>query len=343
VADFVLGLINQDFAEGDGVKAEELDKLMKGYRELAIKHKLIQPLASKSDDSTTASTTYKEDSSELTPSGVKRAPFATRLKVLIDRDVKEMIRDPGIVGVRLAMFMMLAILLALMFWDLGSDKRDQDISARVALLFFVAAFFVFMSVAVLPFFVMQRDIFIKERCNHAYDVPEYILAKFLVSIPGIFLLSLVTTTIVVLGANLNGFNVYLVDLFISLLEAEAFMCLMAALVPHYIIGIALAAGIFGFSMLCEGFFKVRQDIPNYLIWGYYVSPHTYTFRTFMYNEFNPIDKFESIQFADGAAVLKFYGIENVNTTNDLLILVAFTIAVQCLFGFVLWKYHTGMI
>ena len=42
------------------------------------------------------------------------------------------------------------------------------------------------------------------------------------------------------------------------------MSLVAACVPHYIIGIALAAGIFGFHMLCEGFFKVKSEIPNYL-------------------------------------------------------------------------------
>ena len=39
------------------------------------------------------------------------------------------------------------------------------------------------------------------------------------------------------------------------------MSLVAACVPHYIIGIALAAGIFGFHMLCEGFFKVKSEIP----------------------------------------------------------------------------------
>ena len=45
--------------------------------------------------------------------------------------------------------------------------------------------------------------------------------------------------------------------------AEAFMTVMAILVPHYIIGIALGAGVYGMFMLCEGFFIVKRDIPDY--------------------------------------------------------------------------------
>lgn len=334
IADFMLGLINQDFASV-GMKTANLGQMVEAYQALAKKEHLMSELP----QGQTSSNKIQIVSNNTQ---TKRAGVFTRFLVLAGRDAKEMIRDPGIIGVRLAMFAMLSILLALMFWDLGKDKTDADIIARSSLNFYVAAFMVFMSVAVLPFFVMQRSIFIKERCNGAYDVPEYVLAKFVVSIPGILLLSLVASTIIVFGADLNGYGVYVLDLFLSLLEAEAFMCLMAALVPHYIIGIALAAGVFGFSMLCEGFFKVKSEIPDYLIWGYHVSPHSYTFRVFMYNEFHPIKNLDSALYADGEDVLKFYSMENVNMTADLLVLLAFTIGVQIAFGFVLWKYHTGL-
>ena len=119
------------------------------------------------------------------------------------------------------------------------------------------------------------------------------------------------------------------------------MALMAALVPHYIVGIALAAGVFGFFMLCEGFFKVKNDIPPWLSWAYYIAPHSYTFRIFMHNEFDTIDHFDSFQHQDGASVLAFYDMQDISVTADLLVLLAFTVACQVGFGFALFKLHDG--
>lgn len=339
VADFVLALINQDFKDA-GVKTADVGALAAAFKGVSAQDpevlEVVQVVSRKASSAITTS------SSNPSGGGAVRAGVAARLWYLMGRDARETLRDPGILGVRLAMYTMLSVLIALMFWGIGGDKRDEDVVARVSVLFYVAAFMVFMSVAVLPFFVMQRPIFVKERCNGAYGVAEYVLSKFLTSIPGIALLAVVSGCLIVIPSGLNGLRMYILDLFLSLMWAEAFMCLMAAIVPHYIIGIALGAGVFGFFMLCEGFFKLKADIPPYLIWGYHMAPHTYTFRTFMYNEFHPIKKLDSLMYEDGDAVLKFYSMEDTKMGRDMLVLLCCALGTQLLFAAVLQKFHTGL-
>lgn len=243
-ADFVLSLTNEDFP-GHG----DVDAIVAKFRE----------------------TQKRGDGAGAADRAVpprRRANVVTRFGVLCGRGFRELLRDPGVIGVRLAMYAMLSALIGAMF---RQRRRQQgpgvsDGAGLGAVL------------CVLPFVMMQRDVFVKERMNGHYGVAEYVMARFVNSVPGVALLAIVTTLIVVFPAKLNGPLVYGLDLFVSLLVAEGFMSLVAACVPHYIIGIALAAGIFGFHMLCEGFFLVKSDIPDYLKWGYWIAFHSYTFR-----------------------------------------------------------------
>ncbi|EKX42602.1 hypothetical protein GUITHDRAFT_111286 [Guillardia theta CCMP2712] len=266
--------------------------------------------------------------------------FLVQLMILSHRAFFNNARNPGIFLVRLIMYIMLCAMIGFMFWDL--QLGPSDINSRITMLFYVAAFLVFMSVAVLPFFIVERAVFLRERANGWYMVPAYVLATFLMSLPGLFIISLVSTLLVVLPSGLNGFGVFLVDLFLSLVAAEAFMCVVASVVPHYIIGIALGAAVYGFFMLCEGFMKIKDDIPDYFIWGYYIAFHTYSFRAFMVNEFEGIKYFvNSPQFADGKAVLKFYNMEDKPVWKDLVVLAGYALGLQLIFGTILQVFHKG--
>ena len=88
---------------------------------------------------------------------------------------------------------------------------------------------------------------------------------------------------------------------------------------------ALVAGIYGMFMLTQGFLIVKDDIPGYLIWLYYIGFHTYSFEGFMYNEFNPIEKLNSLQWASGKEVLKFYSMDDTRIWMDCVILVAWSL------------------
>ncbi len=49
---------------------------------------------------------------------------------------------PGILGTRVAMYVMLALIIGALFWDLGESTTLTSIYSRIALLFYCVAFFV---------------------------------------------------------------------------------------------------------------------------------------------------------------------------------------------------------
>jgi hypothetical protein len=91
----------------------------------------------------------------------------------------------------------------------------------------------------------------------------------------------------------------------------------------------------------QGFFIVFDDIPPWFMWGYHIAFHTYAFRAFMRNEFEPIHNFTGSSFADDAAVLRFYGMQDSDVTTDLFALCGFTCFFQILFSCVVYFVHTG--
>lgn len=64
--------------------------------------------------------------------------------------------------------------------------------------------------------------------------------------------------------DMDNYEVFLACMFLSLLAAESIAFFFAVLVPHYIIGMALLAGMNGFFLLVNGFMKIYSDIPGYL-------------------------------------------------------------------------------
>lgn len=158
------------------------------------------------------------------------------------------------------------------------------------------------------------------------------------------MISLVSSLIIVYMCGLYNFEIFLIDLFLMLLVGEQIALFFAVLVPHYIIGMALVAGLYGFFMLVEGFMKIYSDIPVYLQWSYWTAIHTYSFRIFMTNEFEEIDELETGgQFTEGQDVLDFYDMEDFNADDDLVVMmVYFLLIFACTVLIMLWKYRTKL-
>jgi len=263
------------------------------------------------------------------PGGAKRrANGFEKCLSLCKRNLFNTVMNPGIIGVRLLMYIILTFIIGFIYFDLGNSFSQQDIVSRTSLLFYVDAFLVFMSIAVLPFFMMERSIVNKEVKNKLYRPLYYQFARFVTAIPGVALIAILSTILVVLPSDINGFGVFFAILLLSLIIAESLAMLVSLIVPHYIIGMALIAGLYGVFMLCQGFLIVKSDIPGYFIWIYYIAFHTYSFEAFMHNEFSDIQSFDSPQFTTGEEVLEFYSMQNVKIWKDVVILICYFIILE---------------
>ncbi|KAG9415773.1 hypothetical protein AC1031_000152 [Aphanomyces cochlioides] len=316
--EFYLQLVNTDF-EGH----HDVDQLIASYASSAAAAQVYEQI--NQDRSDMRMFEFSMDyMRELRPSAWRQ------MTMLMHRNSLNNIRNPGVYGIRLAMYIMLSLMVATVYIYTNKQIRDED---RAAMLFYVQAFLVFMSVAVLPFFIEQRSVFNRERANNSLNVTSFVVANFLAALPGIFLIAVVATAIVVGLAGLESFWYFLLNMFLSLVVAESLMHVLGALVPHYIIGIALGAGIYGMFMLVEGFMVPFNSIPAGWQWVSYVAFHSYSFKSFMFEQFhaNP----------DSAAILKKFGCQDVNVNQNMLILVGYAALLQLIFWVILTIWHTG--
>ncbi|ETV94683.1 hypothetical protein H310_11663 [Aphanomyces invadans] len=316
-----LELINADF---DGA-ARDTCAFIAHYSQSAMAGHIQEQLAydRRSLDSTTDVVNYAKN---LRPSAFRQ------LAVIMHRNSLNNVRNPGVYGVRLVMYAFLSVMVGTMYLYTNKSLVEDDL---VNMLFYVQAFLVFMSVAVLPFFIEQRAVFARERANNALNVVSYVMANFVASLPGIFVIALVSSSIVVSLAGLHAFWSFVLNLFLSLVVAESLMHVLGATAPHYIMGIANAAGIFGMFMQMEGFMVPAKAIPSYWKWVNTIAFHSYSFEAFVHNQFTEMNT------TRGNAILERFGLVDVDVGKNMLVLVMYAVVLEVAFTVVLYKWHTG--
>jgi hypothetical protein len=319
-ADYFIELISTDF-EGSADVQHLVDAFSKSSNLAQISEAI--------DGDTALGGVDASASGNLTPS------FGKQLFALISRNHYNNVRNPGLWMVRIVLYTILSLVVGLLYLKSASRDLEIDPLAITPMLFYVQAFYVFISVAVLPFFIDELQVFGRERANGSLNVGSYVIANFVTALPAIALISLISSLLIVELAGLNSFGWFFLNMFLSLVVAESLMHVIGAIVPHYIIGITLAAGIYGLFILCEGVMVPRNAIPGYWKWVYYIAFHTYSFRSFMFAEFGHASDFATI------LVLKKYDVSDVNISNDMVVLACYAVILQIIYAIILFLFHTG--
>lgn len=110
---------------------------------------------------------------------------------LTRRSFESIIRDPIVLGLRIGIYGGISLVLGVLFYGLDDEVDAHSILiGRTALLYFIIAFCSSMSVAAIPFSIVERAIVEKEVRNHRFHPALYHVSQALASLPACLVLSI---------------------------------------------------------------------------------------------------------------------------------------------------------
>lgn len=135
------------------------------------------------------------------------------------------------------------------------------------------------------------QVFRRERLNGHYGAAAFVVAHTVSSTPFLLLISAIPGAITYFLSGLHPGNIefmyFTLVLLACMMLVESLMMIVATIMPNFLLGLIVGAGIQGLMMLSGGFFQLPKDLPT-LFWKYpmyYVAFHKYAYQGLYKNEF----------------------------------------------------------
>lgn len=135
------------------------------------------------------------------------------------------------------------------------------------------------------------QVFRKERMSGHYGVAEFVISNTLSATPYLSVVAVFPGVMLYyltgLTKGVDHFIYFVMVLCMCCLLVESLMMVVAAIVPDFLMGIIIGAGVQGVMMLNGGFFRLPNELPK-PVWKYpcyYISFHKYAVQGLYKNEF----------------------------------------------------------
>ena len=135
-------------------------------------------------------------------------------------------------------------MIGVLFFNLDEQTGTHAIIiSRTGVLYFIIAFCSSMSVAQIPFAMIDRGIVQKEVRNHLYHPALYHASQMLAGVPVALILSIVVAVIILFMTGLKGGVSFWFILFLTFLCADATSMFVAHVCSELISAIVVASGM----------------------------------------------------------------------------------------------------
>ncbi|CAI8617927.1 unnamed protein product [Vicia faba] len=307
-SDHYLRIINKDFEMDDdveegfgkGVTTEEaIDILLKSYKSSRVRKRVKKEVAKISES----------DSGAI---GKKRihAAFITQCLVLIRRSSLQLFRDVGNYWLRLVVFVIIAISIGSIFYNIGSTSGSGSVQGRGSLLTFLISVLTFMTlVGGFSPLLEEMKVFERERLNGHYGVTAFLIGNIFSAVPYILMISLIPGGIAYYLCGMHkGVEhfVYFISLLLAIVMwVESLMLVVGSISPNYVIGMFITGGVEGLMILTAGFYRLPNELPKPL-WKYplyHISFLKYAFQGSFKNEFEKLNVSMGTKTMSGREIL----------------------------------------
>ncbi|KHN34087.1 ABC transporter G family member 5 [Glycine soja] len=222
--------------------------------------------------------------------------------ILSHRFSMNIFRTKELFACRTVQMLVSGLVVGSIFCNLKDDLEGAF--ERVGLFAFILTFLLSSSIEALPIFLQEREILMKETSCGSYRVSSYAIANGLVYLPFLLILAILFSMplywLVGLNRNFLAFLHFLLLIWLILYTANSVVVCFSALVPNFIVGNSVIAGVIGSFFLFSGYFISKQEIPNYWIFMHYISLFKYPFEGFLINEFSNSGK--CLEYMFGACI-----------------------------------------
>ncbi|EEF38109.1 ATP-binding cassette transporter, putative [Ricinus communis] len=209
--------------------------------------------------------------------------------ILGQRFCSNIFRTKQLFATRVIQALVAGLVLGTIFLNVGNKTGHAALQTLIGFFAFSLTFLLSSTTEGLPIFLQERRILMRETSRGAYRICSYVLSNTFIFLPFLLMVGLLYSTpvywLVGLRRDIDGFLYYCLVVWMVLLMSNSFVACFSALVPNFIMGTSVIAGLLGSFFLFSGYFISKKSIPSYWIFMHYLSLFKYPFECFLINEY----------------------------------------------------------
>jgi len=226
-------------------------------------------------------------------------------------------RTPGFFLTRVARFHVMGFFIATAYWQLSTDA--DAVQNKIGLLFFMMLSSFMNATSLLPTFILDRPLTVRERRAELYGVVAHMFGTLITMFPLEVINQLTFATYIYwatgLDDDLSRF-LFFILIYVSICAfSNGYVLTVSAAAPTSDVATAVAPLLFAFMIIFSGFLILAKDLPPWWEWATYISPYRYCLSSALFTQFdnttfttdsNSNSSSSACGFQDGNQVLVIY-------------------------------------